>query len=129
MLVLSGCKILAYKKYAESLSVNFGSGGGFTGAVDEYILNGTGALKSIKPFGKDTLTLKTLSKKDTKIIFKMLESKAISTIQLDAPGNMTNFMTFSKAGKIVRKYQWAQGASVPKEINDLFILLNKHTQP
>lgn len=120
--------MLAYKKYAESLSVSFGSGGGFTGAVDEFILNGSGTLKSIKPFAKDTLILKTLTKKDTKAIFKKLESKSISEIKLDVPGNMTNFITFSKAGKIIQKYQWAQGSAVPNEISELFLLLNKHTQ-
>jgi hypothetical protein len=120
--------MLAYKKYAESLSVSFGSGGGFTGAVDEFILNGNGALKSIKPFTKDTILLKTLAKKDLKTIFKTLESKSLSKIKLDSPGNMTNFITFSKAGKIVQKYQWSQGTTVPNEINQLFTLLNKHTQ-
>lgn len=123
-----GCKILAYKKYAESLSVNFGSGGGFTGAVDEFILNGNGALKSIKPFAKDTMLLKTLSAKDTKTIFKILESKTMSNIKLETPGNMTNFIYFNKAGQTIRKYQWAQGTQVPKEISDLFTLLNKQTQ-
>lgn len=127
-MVLIGCKILAYKKYAESFSVSFGSGGGFTGAVDEFILSGNGMLKSVKPFSKDTVLLKTLSKKDTKAIFKKLESKTISVIKLDAPGNMTNFITFSKAGKILQKYQWAQGAEAPKEISDLYNLLNKHIQ-
>lgn len=127
-MLMAGCKILAYKKYAESLSVNFGSGGGFTGAVDEYILYGNGALKSIKPFAKDTVLLRKLSTKDTKAIFKMLESKAVSSIKLDSPGNMTNFIIFSKAGKPLQKYQWAQGAVVPKEISGLFTLLNKHTQ-
>jgi len=125
---LAGCKILAYKKYAEALSVSFGSGGGFTGAVDEFILNGNGTLKTIKPFVKDTVLLKTLSFKDTKAIFKKLESKSFSNLKLDAPGNMTNFITFSKAGKVLQKYQWSQGATVPNEINELFILLNKHTQ-
>ena len=128
LLVLAGCKILAYKKYAEALSVSFGSGGGFTGAVDEFILYGNGTLKSIKPFSKDTLLLKTLAKKDIKKIFKTLESKSLNKIKLDAPGNMTNFITFSKAGKIIQKFQWSQGTTVPNEINELFILLNKHTQ-
>ncbi len=120
--------MLAYQKYAESLSVTFGSGGGFTGAVDEYILNGNGTLKSIKPFAKDTVLLKTLSKKETKAIFKKLESKSLRNLKLDAPGNMTNFITVNKSGKIIHKYQWSQGATVPNEINELFILLNKHTQ-
>ncbi len=120
---MMGCKILVYKKYAESLSVSFGSGGGFTGAVDEFILSGNGQLKSIKSFSKDTIVLKSLSSKEIKKIFKMLETKSMDNIKLETPGNMTSFIYFSKAGKITHKYQWPEGSSVPKEIAEIFKLL------
>ena len=124
IILITGCKLLAYHKHAESLSVSFGSGGGFTGAVNEYILDGKGILKTVKPFSKDTVILKTIEKKVVKNIFKTLESKELKNISLDLPGNMTNFIRFYDKGKEIKSYQWPQGSDTPKELTELYKLLN-----
>lgn len=128
LLILMGCKTLAYKKYAKDLSISFGNGGGFTGARNEFILTGTGILKSIKPFTTDTTNRDTLSKKEYKAIFNQLESKPLKDLTQDKPGNMTCFITFYKKGELIKNFQWEQGAAIPKELQALYdqlIKLNK----
>ncbi len=127
-LILSGCKILAYKKYAEPLSISFGSGGGFTGARNEFILQGNGQLKAIKPFTTDTTVITTLSKKVYKSIFNQLESKTLSKLSYEKPGNMTNFITFYNKGELKKNFQWEQGSEIPKELKELYNTLIQLTK-
>lgn len=128
VLLISGCKILAYKKYAEPLSISFGSGGGFTGARNEFLLLGNGQLKAIKPFTTDTTLLTTLEKKVYKSIFNKLESKTLKNLSYDKPGNMTNFITFYNKADMIKNYQWEQGSEIPKELTELYNTLTQLTK-
>jgi len=111
------------------MSISFGSGGGFTGAYNEFILNGKGNLSSIKAFTSDTSLIKKIDNKTLKKIFKALESKAIKNTTLNQSGNMNSFIKFYSNNKLIHSYQWADGAIPPQEIKDLYQTLNTLTQP
>lgn len=122
-LFIVSCKFLAFKKYAENYTICYGSSGGFTGAVNEYILRGDGNLSEHKSLNKDTVFLKTIIKKDLKNIIKIIDSKDLSKIKLDEASNMNTFIRVYKNGTILHSFQWPQGkADLPKELQEL------HTQ-
>jgi len=128
IILFSGsCKIIAYKKYAQKLNISFGSGGGFTGAYDEFLLNGKGQLSSIKPFSNDTSLLKTIDKKDFKNVFKTLESKLLQKIELNQVGNMNTFIKLYKNNQLIKSFQWADGATPSTELKELYNTLINFT--
>ena len=102
------------------MRISFGSGGGFTGAYTEYILNGKGTLSTIKPFTDSTIAIKTLDKKAFKTIFKTIESKSIQKIKQNESGNMNTFIKLYNGTTIAKTYQWADGKTPPKEIAELY---------
>ncbi len=120
-----GCKHIAFRKYIQKYSLSFGHSGGFTGATNEHILTGRGSLYHIKEFSKDTSLLKTIGKKELKHIFKMADSKALKKLELNNPGNLTQFIRFYRNGQLVNSWQWAEGSEPPVEIRELHASLHK----
>lgn len=102
------------------MRISFGSGGGFTGAYTEYILNGKGTLSTIKPFTDSIIAIKTLDKKAFKTIFKTIESKSIQKITQNESGNLNSFIKLYNGSTITKTYQWADGKTPPKEIAELY---------
>lgn len=130
MVFTVSCKHIAYRSHAKHLSISFGSGGGFTGAVNEYILKGSGELYEVKAFSSDTVHLKTIPKKDLKKIFKYSESDQIQKILQNESGNMYRFIKLYKDGTLKNNFQWPQGKTdLPAELNELNQLLNQLIQP
>lgn len=128
-LFIVSCKLINYRAYAGKFSISYGSSGGFSGGTDEYLLNGSGELREIKAFAKDSTLLKTISKSELKKIIKLADSKALKNISLDESGNMNNFIKIFKEGKLLNSYQWPQGKTdIPTELNQLNSMLNKLKQ-
>lgn len=125
-LFIVSCKFLAFKKYAENYTISYGSSGGFTGAVNEFILKGDGSLSEYKSLSKDTVFLKTIAKKDLKNIIKIIDSKNLANIKLDEASNMNSFVRIYKNGNILHSFQWPQGKTdLPKELQELHTQLTK----
>lgn len=128
-LIAVSCKLLNYRGYAGKFSISYGSSGGFSGGTDEYLLNGSGELREIKAFSKDSTLLKTISKSELKKAIKLADSKAIKKISLDESGNMNNFIKIFKEGKLMKSFQWPQGKTdIPSELEQLNSMLNKLKQ-
>ena len=74
--------------------LRFGSGGGFTGAFHEYLLlqNGQVFLFESNPGKKDTFELQSLSRTDTRMVFRQLDSLRLHKYDFNHPGNMTYFI-------------------------------------
>ena len=72
--------------------LHFGSGGGFTGAVTEYILLENGQLFLADSYRKDTVELTTMSRAQAKGYFKSLDSLRLEKYDFYHPGNMHFFL-------------------------------------
>jgi hypothetical protein len=122
--------LINHQNASETLSISFGSGGGFTGAIEEYILRDNGVLERIavlKTFN-DTIRLKTLNKNETSDFFKKLSNDSMNQIELNEVGNITYFITLIKGKEIVRSYQWTDNSDIPTEIKLLYTTLMGHTK-
>lgn len=119
------CKFLAYKTYAKKFTISYGSGGGFTGEVKEYLLSGNGKLQLINTLSKDTTDIRTnISKKEIKEIIELSESKAILSTNLDAASNMNSFIRIYKGGNLLKSFQWPKGKmDLPSDLKKLDNLL------
>ena len=74
--------------------LRFGSGGGFSGALQEYVLlrNGQIFLFETGPGKRDTFELQSLSKADTRILFGELDTLRLQKYDFNYPGNMSYFI-------------------------------------
>jgi len=77
--------------------LRFGSGGGFAGAYKEFLLldNGQVFLFEFGPAKKDTFELQSLSRRETKAIFKQLDTLRLQKYDFDFPGNMSYYVRVS----------------------------------
>ncbi len=125
---LNSCKHVAYGNYVKKLSLSFGQSGGFSGASNEYLLQGNGKLYHIREFSHDTMYVKTLRNEDIKEIFSKVESRDIKNISLDSPGNLNQFIRLFKQGEPIQAWQWAEGMEIPADLKDLHLLLEKYRQ-
>lgn len=119
--------MLSHKKTSEPLSISFGSGGGFTGAVDEYILSEKGQLKKVSGLNHDTLILKTISRSEVKPFFDAIKSPEFKKIQLNETGNMTWFIHYYKGSKLIRTYRWVETTMRPDNLIKFYNSLMEHT--
>jgi hypothetical protein len=120
LLVLAIFSISCAKKYQKG-TIYMGSGGGFTGAWQEYQLNADGKLFMKNSRTDSVVYLRTLDSASTKKFFKRYHKLKIDDKQLDAPGNAYFYMGH-KEGKFKNK-KITFGASespVSKEIQQLF---------
>lgn len=77
--------------------LRFGSGGGFAGAYKEYLLldNGQVFLFEFGPAKKDTFELQSLTRQETKMVFKELDSLRLQKYDFNYPGNMSYYVRLS----------------------------------
>lgn len=127
--VLQSCNLFKHEKSPVPYVIRFGSRGGFTGALDEYILKGSGILQKIDHFRGDTTILKTLTKKETSGIFEKVTSEQFSNIYLDQEGNLNYFLKLMEGQLLVKSWQWTEGTEVPTEMKTLYRELIGYTRP
>lgn len=118
--LFSGCHSSRSAKKAKEPQISFGSGGGFTGLVEEFILHKNGTLFKVNAVGKDTVLIKTLDKKTTNAFFENISTNTMQKLELNQAGNMNYFVTLLKGHEIVRSYHWTDGSDVPGELQDLY---------
>ncbi len=92
---LSSCKTKQYAATAlPDKKIVFGKGGGFTGAVTEYILLENAQLFE-HPFLQDSLvTMEAMKKKTCKQAFKTLDKIDKSKLGVQEPGNLYYFLHY-----------------------------------
>jgi len=96
--------------------IKFGGGGGFTGAVNIFLLKRDGTLS--KEIGKQQEIIKTIDKDQTASLFQKAE--AIKDYRYNKPGNMSSFIELgSAAGNNI--ITW----STPGEVDTSVLLLHR----
>lgn len=91
----------------------FGSGGGFTGLTNTYILQENGQLfKQEMDDSYEELT--TIPKKDCKILFKEYQNIEGDTLSLNSPGNRYQFLKLKKTDTTYAAV-WGDGMVFPPD--------------
>lgn len=107
--------------------IEFGSGGGFSGASKNYILTQSGELYKIKNILADgnTLTyLKKIKNRTLRKIFRYVEKEGIDGLTYNEPGNIYHYITISLNTKKNHLVWSDHNAATPEKIRILSIKLN-----
>jgi len=118
----SGSKKLLYN------SVEFGSGGGFTGMEKVYGFTENGEIYTTEGFhgSKSQEKIGTLRKSEIKNINKELKKIKVTSLKYNKPGNVFNFIEIEKDGKTYR-YVWNSGnKDTPSALKNLYTFLMEH---
>src|SRR5574343_312240 len=106
LIVMSACNSSksSREKYKD-WHVIYGSGGGFTGAIEQYEVNSKGNLYRISIPG-DTTFLKTISKTQRKELKRLIQSDTLGKLRYNNASNMSYFLYVrSKTGSL-HNFQW-----------------------
>ena len=102
--------------------IEFGSGGGFSGAVSSYTLLDNGTLFQNEAFQDTSTLIKKLDKNLTLQIFTNYQVLSLSDMIINDPGNLYKFVTFID-GDSKHKLVWS-GKSDEKNLNLFYNILN-----
>ena len=97
----------------------FGSGGGITGATNEYTLKYDGAVDKLNSLTNETTQVKTISAKDAKALFRDFLSDGLDTLNFSVPGNMSKFIGF-KNDSVTHKIIWGGDAIPPENAKKMY---------
>ncbi|MBI3234437.1 MAG: hypothetical protein HYZ42_10425 [Bacteroidetes bacterium] len=105
--VLVSCK--SAQLPGEERKVIFGSGGGFTGAVNTYSLSSLGTLSKLKMNGEVDTTYKIkFSKKELTEVFDIYSKIGKENLGFKKPGNMYKFIILTGEFNANPDYMWGQ---------------------
>lgn len=125
VILLFSCKSKPkYASLAESAalenSISFGNYGGFSGAKTSYTILNNGQFFYQAPRTKTTREIKEIKGKTAKQLFKNISSLGIDQMELNDPGNMTNFLHFNVDG-VSKKLEWGgMNKEVPQNLKLLY---------
>ncbi len=93
---LASCSTTRYTNPAEypNARINFGSGGGFSGMVTEYVLLDNGQLLKKMMQADSFEMVTTVDKNQTTQLFENYKFLNIGNLQYNQPGNMYSFIHF-----------------------------------
>ena len=109
MCFLFSCKTHTPLTFEKS-KMYFGSGGGFTGAVNEYCLLSNGEFFKKKDKSEDFIVLPKIKRSEAKALFEEMETLKIQELDHNQPGNMYYFLTYADDNK-THKIAWGKGES------------------
>ena len=112
--VLFSCSTSKFLESSSITRIEFGYGGGVTGAITQYAISKEGNLF------KDGVWVKKLSKQELCSVF---DASSKVEGQYNRPGNTFNYIRIVKSDKQIY-YCWEMFA--PSEVNELFTLLKKY---
>jgi len=93
LLLLAGCNNKPYTPdQLPVLQLRFGDGGGFTGAVTEYMLLENGQLFYLNSMEKDTMEIGKLKKGEAKSLLREVEALQLEKMDVQEPGNQYYFL-------------------------------------
>ncbi len=108
--------------------ITFGSGGGITGFVTEYVLLENGQLFSKKTTDENYQVLTRVKKNEVKQIFKNYDFLKIGEIAHDHPSNMYQFIEFNHKDKKHRITWGDANTPVESNVNIFYGILNRLTK-
>ena len=91
--------------------MEFGHGGGFTGAVTTYVLLDNGRIYEALSDEKNYKRLRKIPKDETATLYA--ECEKLQTLKTDSPGNMYYFVTMKKGEEIPRRWIFGDPAIAP----------------
>lgn len=97
-LALSACKTYQANQLPAT-QLRFGSGGGFTGAVTEYVLLENGQIFVRESLNGDYQPLGKVKKERAKALYQTWETSGLAKKTFEHPGNMYYFVTMAKDGE------------------------------
>lgn len=129
ILILSffGCKSQQYT--FEDLPENqlvFGSGGGITGASDNYILLENGQLFHTNSLTKEVKELEPIPKKEAKKCFAKLEELSLSEMDFIHPGNRYYFLEEVKSDSIHKVIWGSHDNEISEDCVNFYNELKSH---
>jgi hypothetical protein len=99
--------------------IEFGHGGGFTGAVTTFILLDNGHIYADTLNNKAYTRLRKVGKEEATTLYSDCEK--LKTLKTDAPGNMYYFVTMKKGDEIPRRWIFGDpSVSTPSELESLY---------
>lgn len=101
----------------------FGSGGGFTGAMNEYVLLESGALFTRNSLEGEYTTSSKIERNMTKQMFSNIDFLGIKNIKLNSPGNKYYFIQI-KDKNTDHKITWGGNEKAPDQVKSFYKLLN-----
>ena len=107
----------------EKAMITFGSGGGFTGAVQSKTLLSNGMMFKKTNVKGEYEKLNSLSSRQVKQIFSSYDHLHLSDIDYNVPGNTYNFIEY-KLGPMSKRITWGPNNDLPKEIGIFYQILN-----
>jgi hypothetical protein len=114
-----GCNKKMTEDKMPKTRLEFGHGGGFTGAVTTYILLENGRMYEGFQEKKDYKRLHTIPKDETKLLYEACEK--LFTLKTDAPGNMYYFVTMKKGDEAPRRWIFGDpSTATPQELETLY---------
>jgi hypothetical protein len=124
VIFINGCRSQnSLQEDCKNCQVIFGSGGGFTGKVNEYTLNNNGDIFLNNTLKNQNSKVKTLAPSQTKDIFNKLKSLDLNKIQFRHPGNLYYFLKF-KSNNAIYEVTWGDNKNpAPAEILDFYKFL------
>jgi hypothetical protein len=110
------------KMTAEKMPANrieFGHGGGFTGAVTTYVLLNNGRIYQDLNEGTQYNKLRRINKDEATALFE--ECEKLRTLKTDSPGNMYYFVTIKDSTQIPRRWIFGDpSVAPPSELEALY---------
>lgn len=124
LLVFIGCKSKK-RDSKDSISVEFGSGGGFTGETISYRIDSKGEMFKLSSLNKDSSLHKNLSNSQQNFLKSLVNADTLTKISLEKYGNMTSFIDLKKGGTTFKSFHWETGNTLlPKPLGTLDSFLN-----
>jgi hypothetical protein len=124
LLSLLACK--SKKVKADQLPaeiITFGSGGGFTGQVQEYVLLENGQLFHRARIGGELKELEVVKKKEARACFEKARLIPWQELGAGEPGNLYHYIEYKTSEK-TQKYTWGkQKSSISSPIDSLYRML------
>lgn len=91
--------------------MEFGHGGGFTGAVTTYVLLDNGRIYEALSDEKNYKRIRRIPKDETATLYG--ECEKLQTLKTDSPGNMYYFVTMKKGEEIPRRWIFGDPSIAP----------------
>lgn len=121
---LTSCTVSSELKDFSKNNLIFGSGGGFVGTSNEYIVHYDGVIEEMNSFSKEKIQIITISKKETKTLFQQFLDSGLDTLEYSVPGNMYYFIGY-KNDSVTQKITWGGEKEPPSEAKELYNILNQ----
>lgn len=114
-----GCKTYQANELPDK-QIIWGSGGGFTGVVNQYILLENGQLFFEDGLKNTTLACNKQSKKAAKLFFSKCDSLGVADMKMNQPGNLYYFVKY-KTAEGENQLTWgAMDAKVDESVKSLY---------